>query len=1174
MGNSLEQHRAAIGSYSSFVFQRLVKLVCKLLGIMIVNRWYGHILSRLMETIVITGLMIILNLLYLIFVLGLLLLIGGIHPNPGPENGEIKMCHFNARSLMTDLDISKLRSSQVSKFDEIEELLVRQGNFQIITVSETYLDNSIPNDYVALDDYQVFRKDRNRRGGGVLAYIHSDIPAIRRDDFEVGNSEILWVQVKIENKIILVCTCYRPPNQTNMEQNEFFENFQTSLNLAIQTNPDSLFCLGDFNDRCTDWGDNHPHSELKTNLRDLVNDHYLFQLVNKPTRITENTAYILDLIITDSPGYISDVDILPPIYNMDHHVVFCQFKFLKPKNKTIVRSVWHYKNGDFDGLNEAFSNAPWDSLFVVFDEIDDIAYAYEELITETAKKFIPFRTIKMRTKDKPWFNSYIRKLIRLRNRWTGVYGKSKKLEHRQLRNWYRNLVKFEIQQAKDLYYTRLKSLLTNTNLTVKKFWSISKSIYGVKVKSGIPTLVDGDREYITDVEKAELMGDHFAAQCSLPPPPPSFSFPTLDKLTNARLTTVEINEEIVYKALCRLDPNKATGPDGIGNHLLKQCSSSLAKPLAKLFRKSLESHTFPSIWKKGNWCPVYKHSAPHSTSNYRPISLLPCLGKVMERIVFTRLYSFLSEQKLLTEHNSGFKSMDSTVNQLIYIVNKIYENLEKGKDICLVFLDVSKAFDKVDHQGLLLKLEQMGIDGDLLLWLNSYLSNRKQRVIINGTCSDWKSINAGVPQGSILGPLLFLVYVNDIVNDIETQIKLFADDTSLLEVIDKDDPLSSFEKINRDLDRLKQWSVQWRSQFNESKSVYMIVTKKKTEPAYPTVMMNNVQLRKVDSHTHLGLTINKNLTWNDHIDRIVTKASKRLDCLKRIRSLVPRSTLEILYKSMVRPVLEYASILYDNLTSYLSIRLENCQRAAALICTCAMQRTSTDALLEELGWASLRERRKYYRLTLFYKMNNQLVPSYLESLLPNQVRNRTRYPLRNADDLDIFLCKKQYRAKSFLPLTTMEWNKLDPSLKSCPSVESFKNNYKRNLFPKYNPLYSLTYTPSHRHHTRLRLKFSQLSQHLFTYNIVESPICPFCELNEETIRHYFLQCPTFGIHRTKLYVAIINILKSDFLCKLTENDLINLLLNGSDSLDFQSNSKIFEAVQVYIEETKRFHMSY
>ena len=370
----------------------------------------------------------------------------------------------------------------------------------------------------------------------------------------------------------------------------------------------------------------------------------------------------------------------------------------------------------------------------------------------------------------------------------------------------------------------------------------------------------------------------------------------------------------------------------------------------------------------------------------------------------------------------GFKAMDSTVNQLVFIVNTIYENLEKGKDICLVFLDVSKAFDKVDHEGLLLKLEQMGIAGDLLMWLKSYLNNRQQRVIINGTCSNWKSINAGVPQGSILGPLLYLVYVNDIVNDIETLISLFADDTSLLEVIDKHDPHTSFNKINQDLDKLKQWSDQWRSQFNESKSVYMILTKKRTEPTYPSVKMNNIELKKVDSHTHLGLTINKNLTWNDHINKITAKASKRIDCLKRIRTLVPRTTLEILYKSMIRPVLEYASILYDNLTSYLSIRLENCQRAAALICTGAMQRTSTDSLLEELGWASLKERRRYYRMTLFYKMNNQLVPGYLESMLPKQVHTRTRYPLRNADDLDTFLCKTQYRAKSFLPLTTTETN--------------------------------------------------------------------------------------------------------------------------------------------------------
>ncbi len=181
--------------------------------------------------------------------------------------------------------------------------------------------------------------------------------------------------------------------------------------------------------------------------------------------------------------------------------------------------------------------------------------------------------------------------------------------------------------------------------------------------------------------------------------------------------------------------------------------------------------------KLSNISPVFKKAVRFLKENYRPVSLLSCISKVMERVVYNSLYKYLKRHGLLSERNSGFKENDCTINQLIHLCNNIYKGLDKSKDVCLVFLDVSKAFDKVYHKGLLLKLEQLGVCGNLLKWLESYLSNRQQRVVINGQMSESKSINASVPQGSILGPLLFLVYVNDLVDDLQTTPYLFADDT-------------------------------------------------------------------------------------------------------------------------------------------------------------------------------------------------------------------------------------------------------------------------------------------------------------------------------------------------------------------------------------------------------------
>ena len=273
------------------------------------------------------------------------------------------------------------------------------------------------------------------------------------------------------------------------------------------------------------------------------------------------------------------------------------------------------------------------------------------------------------------------------------------------------------------------------------------------------------------------------------------------------------------------------------------------------------------------------------------------------------LYKFLKVNNLLTWKNSGFKELDSAVNQLLYITDKIHRALEDGKEICLVFLDVSKAFDRVWHAGLLHKLRCLGVEGSMFEWLCDYLSNRKIRVVINGQSSTWKNTTAGVPQGSILGPLLFLVFINDITANIESDIHLFADDTSLMDIIENH--INTYAKLNRDLKRLSLWSKKWLVTFNATKTVYLQVTRKLNPSPKPRLILDGEQIKEVMTHKHLGLTFNGTLTWSDHIVQLVSKASKCIGLLRRISRDVPRQCLEILYKSMIRPLLEYADIIYD-----------------------------------------------------------------------------------------------------------------------------------------------------------------------------------------------------------------------------------------------------------------------
>ena len=261
--------------------------------------------------------------------------------------------------------------------------------------------------------------------------------------------------------------------------------------------------------------------------------------------------------------------------------------------------------------------------------------------------------------------------------------------------------------------------------------------------------------------------------------------------------------------------------------------------------------------------------------------------------------------------------MTEQLTKLLPLLTKFIVSWILKNDFCVVALDITKTFDRVFLRGLLFKLQQNGIEGNLLKWLESYLSHRKQRVVLNGISSEWREINAGVPQGSILGPLLFLVFINDIVDDIESQINLFADDTSLMMPIENID--SSFRALSNDLIKLSVWAKQWLVSFNANKTVYMIFSLRKQNRNYPCLKFNDVTLKQVTTHTHLGITFNSKMTWHNHINRISEKASKVINMLKRIRHLIPRSCLEQSYKTLVLPIIEYGDVVYDNLSTCLRV---------------------------------------------------------------------------------------------------------------------------------------------------------------------------------------------------------------------------------------------------------------
>jgi hypothetical protein len=464
------------------------------------------------------------------------------------------------------------------------------------------------------------------------------------------------------------------------------------------------------------------------------------------------------------------------------------------------------------------------------------------------------------------------------------------------------------------------------------------------------------------------------------------------------------------------------------------------------------------------------------------------------------MYKYLSENRLLTAKNSGFKENDSTINQLIYIVHNIYKNLESKKDTCMIFLDLSKAFDRVYHPGLLFKLKQMGFEGNFLKWLNSYLSHRQTRVLLNSQCSEWRPINAGVPQGSILGPLLFLIFINDVVNEVNSDIYLFADDTSLMRKITN--IRSDVELLNDDLRKLHNWSQQWRMSFNPDKTVFMTFSLKRRRINIGPLILNDQVIREVEEHTHLGLTLTNKMEWQSNIDNIINKVSKTVASFKRLKFIVPRKTLQALYISLVRSVIDYGDCIYSNLAENSSKKLESVQREVMIVCTGAIRRTRTELLYKEVGWEPLKIRRDNRCLIMFYKMVNNLVPTYLSQLVPHQIQHSVTYNLRKRDQLQVPFARTVRYFNYFTVSTSRRWNSLDPTLRNSSSLNQFKSALKRLNGYRTNKLYLIGLPQAHIHHTRLRLGLSGLYGHLHGYHIIQDGKCPYCYLGVEDAKHY------------------------------------------------------------------------
>ena len=684
-----------------------------------------------------------------------------------------------------------IRGINSAKLRAVRTTLCEQ--FDIITLSETFLNPNNNYDLKLPGFHDIIRRDRPTMGGGVSIYVKECIAFKRIFECESENLEQIWLQLYTNEVKMLLCNVYRPPNYQN-----FWELIDNNLE-NIKTRYANIkyhLIMGDLN---ADFADRNGKF-----LNDFCASNNLQILISEPTRITERTQTCLDQILTDMPNFVKTTSVLPPVSNNDHSTVAVVLDFNIPLDKAYSRLVWQYEDGDYEGFRTALSQADWEICFENND-VDTACERWTATFLNLAREYIPNKTILIRPRDSPWYTCALRKLKR---KVDSLYKKFKKRKSDQLWERYkamRNYYQSELDSAEKMYKQSLSDSLCESRNT-KQWWKTVNTMLGRGGNDSYPPLKQPDGEnYISDnAGKAKLFNDFFLSSNKIDTD--NINLPNVNTVGNLELSTIVASEQDVIDQLHALDVNKSTGHDGLSPKLLKAASTAIAPSLTKLINLSLSKCKVPNIWKKANVIPIYKKGDKDIVNNYRPISILPVLSKVLERIVFKSVYNYLHEHNLLSTHQSGFRPGDSTVNQLAYMYHQFCEALDKKKDVRIVFCDISKAFDKVWHQGIIFKLKKLGINGDLLKWFQDYLDNRFQSVVIKGQVSWWSLIEAGVPQGSVLGPLLFLIYINDLAESVNCSIKMFADDTCLY--ITVEDPAEGAELLNHNLSRVHDWAKQ------------------------------------------------------------------------------------------------------------------------------------------------------------------------------------------------------------------------------------------------------------------------------------------------------------------------------------------------------------------------------
>ena len=853
-------------------------------------------------------------------------------------------------------------------------------------------------------------------------------------------------------KKLCISTFYRVGTLGIENFTEFSNHFKL---LASKNRIDKHILIGDFNINNVLWPDGHTNCYLHKSFVDfLINDLSHTQLISSPTHTAGN---ILDLMFTNIPDSIKSIRVLDHCESClsDHFGISFNIDFSVRRKKRSIKKVYNYSKANWKELNYDLKRIDWNNLIGSIDT-HSAWPAFKNILKFFCDKHIPKRNVKSEFQP-PWYDSNCDRILRKKEKWRKKYKLSSNIsdlnKFRQCRRDFKRVMnekmRLSVEDSDD------------TALISKKF---SRHVKSQNKSTRIPeTIKYGDKFRTKPVDQANLFNEYFYAQFS---EESSYDI-DINFDPSENFNTLNFHALDVFLILKKMNASKAAGPDDIHGIVLKNCAASLAKPLSLLFNTSYNTGCIPAEWKLALVVPVHKKGEKGCVDNYRPISLTCLVMKVFERCIHKELLFKCGH--FIDPRQHGFVNNRSCTTQMIPFIDNLALTLNIVSRSDIIYFDFAKAFDSVSHDLILRKLKNLyGIDGLMLRFIKSYLQDREQQVVVGGAVSDRLPVRSGVPQGSILGPLLFVLFINDIFSCISegTKIALYADDTKIWRVINSYD---DHFVLQSDINKLYAWSIDNKMTFHPSKCKVLSVTMQKNIlDNLPFnifwYQLNETLIECVNSHTDLGVILTPKLVFTEHCNSLLSKASSKLGLLIRTCHFTTNKLQKrAFYLAVIRSLFEHCSIIWYPHGSTQLLKFESIQRRAIKWIN-GEQFSSYSASIffekqKELNILPIRMKFIHNAITLFYKISNNLVTISLPDYIAKAHPEAMRYTRQNANtilrlDTTTYCCSILPSCNafkySFFYSTMLLWNALPATLRQIDKISSFKRELTTFLWTTAN----------------------------------------------------------------------------------------------------------------------------